>query len=155
MILQARKIKSVTASTSPSSICCKVLGPDAMILVFLILSFKPVFSLTSSLSSRGSLVLLHVLHQSGQFSSVQSFSRVWLFATPWTVACCPSPTAGVYSNSCPSSRWCHPIIPSSAVPFSCPQSFPASGSLQEESALHNRWPKYWSLSFSISPSNEY
>ena len=41
---------------------------------------------------------------------------------------CPSPTPGVYSNSCPSSRWCHPTISSSVVPFSsCFQSFPASG----------------------------
>ena len=43
---------------------------------------------------------------------------------------CPSPTPGVYQNSCPLSRWCHPTISSSVVPFSsCPQSFPASGSL--------------------------
>ena len=42
---------------------------------------------------------------------------------------CPSPTPGSYSNSCPSSRWCHPTISSSVVPFfSCLQSFPASGS---------------------------
>ena len=42
---------------------------------------------------------------------------------------CPSPSLGAYSNSCPSSRWCHPTISSSVVPFSsCPQSFPASGS---------------------------
>ena len=42
---------------------------------------------------------------------------------------CPSPTPGVYPNSCPSSRWCHPAISSSVVPFtSCPQSLPASGS---------------------------
>ena len=41
---------------------------------------------------------------------------------------CPSPTPGVYPNSCPSSRWCHPTISSSVVPFSCLQSFPASGS---------------------------
>ena len=44
---------------------------------------------------------------------------------------CPSPTSGVYSNPCPSSRWCHPTISSSVVPFSsCPQSFPASGFFQ-------------------------
>ena len=44
---------------------------------------------------------------------------------------CPSPTPGVYSNSCPLSRWCHPTISSSVVPFSSHlQSFPASGSLQ-------------------------
>ena len=41
---------------------------------------------------------------------------------------CPSPTPRVHSNSCPSSWWCHPAILSSAVPFSCPQSFTASGS---------------------------
>ena len=44
---------------------------------------------------------------------------------------CPSPTPGVYSNSCPLSQWCHPTISSSVIPFSsCLQSFPASGSLQ-------------------------
>ena len=44
---------------------------------------------------------------------------------------CPSPTPGVYSNSCPLSQWCHPTISSSVIPFSvCSQSFPASGSFQ-------------------------
>ena len=44
---------------------------------------------------------------------------------------CPSPTPGVYSNSWPLSRWCHPTISSSVIPFSsCPQSFPESGSFQ-------------------------
>ena len=41
---------------------------------------------------------------------------------------CPSPTPGAYSNSCPSSQWCHPTISSSIIPFSWLQSFPASGS---------------------------
>ena len=64
---------------------------------------------------------------------------------------CPSLSPWVCSNSCPLSQWCHPTISSSVAPFSsCPPSFPAS-----ESALHIRWPKYWSFSFSISPSNEY
>ena len=66
-----------------------------------------------------------------QFSSIHSLSRVWLFATPWIAArtACPSPTPGVYPNSCPSSRWCHSAISSSVVPFSfCPQSLPASRS---------------------------
>ena len=40
---------------------------------------------------------------------------------------CPSPTPGIYSNSCPLSQWCHPTISSSFIPFSCLQSFPASG----------------------------
>ena len=57
--------------------------------------------------------------------------------------------------ACPLSQWCHPTISSSVVPFSShPQSFPASGSFQM-SALYIRWPKYWSFSFSISPSNEH
>ena len=43
---------------------------------------------------------------------------------------CPSPTPGVYSNSCPLSRWCHPTISSSVIPFSRLQSFPASGYFQ-------------------------
>ena len=52
-----------------------------------------------------------------------------------------------------SSRWCHPTISSSVFPFSsCPQSLPASGSFP---ALHIRWPKYWSFSFSSSSSDEY
>ena len=50
---------------------------------------------------------------------------------------CPSPTPRVYSNSCPSSRWCHPAISSSVVPFSsCPQSLPASGSFQWVNSSH-------------------
>ena len=64
---------------------------------------------------------------------------------------CPSPTPRVYTNSCPLSQWCHPAISSCVIPFSsCLQSFPESGSF-----LHIWWPKYWSFSFSISPSNEY
>ena len=68
------------------------------------------------------------------FSSVQSFSLFRLSATPWTAAVMDSLSI---TNSrsppkpCPSSRWCHPTISSSVVPFSsCPQSFPASGSFQ-------------------------
>ena len=43
---------------------------------------------------------------------------------------CPLPTPRVHPNLCPLSQWCHPAISSSVVPFSCPQSFPASGSFQ-------------------------
>ena len=71
-----------------------------------------------------------------------------------TQASCPSPTPRVYPNSCASSRWCHPAISSSVVPFfSCLQSLPASGSFPM-SQLFMKWPKYWSFSLSISPSNE-
>ena len=54
---------------------------------------------------------------------------LWPHESQHTRPPCPSPTPGVYSNSCPSSRWCHPAISYSVVPFSsCPQSLPASGS---------------------------
>ena len=69
-----------------------------------------------------------------QFSSVQSLSHVWLFAThglQHTRPPCPSPTPRVYSNSYPLSQWCHPTTSYSVIPFSsCLQSFPASGSFQ-------------------------
>ena len=56
---------------------------------------------------------------------------LWPHESQHTRPPCPSPTARVYSNSCPLSQWCHPAISSSVVPFSsCLQSFPASGSFQ-------------------------
>ena len=70
----------------------------------------------------------------------------------------PSPTPRAYSNSCPLCQWCHPAISSSDALFSfCPWSFPASGTfpMSRQSSALIRWPKYWSFSFSISPSSEY
>ena len=61
VILEPRKIKSATVSTVSPSICHEVMGPDAVILVSWMLSFKPLFHSPLSLSSRGSLVLLHFL----------------------------------------------------------------------------------------------
>ena len=76
------------------------------------------------------------------FSSVQ-FSRsvmsdsLWPHELQHTRLPCPSPTPGVYSNSCLSSLWCHPAISSSVVPFSsCPQSLPPSGSFLIVNSLH-------------------
>ena len=65
---------------------------------------------------------------------------------------CPSPTPRVHPNPCPLSWWCHPTISSSVIPFS---SFPSIRAFSNESALHIRWPKYWSFSVNISPSNEH
>ena len=59
------------------------------------------------------------------------------------------------SNSRPLSRWCHPTISSSVIPFSSCLHFPSIRVFSDESVLCIRWPKYWSFSFSISPSNEY
>jgi len=69
---------------------------------------------------------------------------------------CPSTTPGVYPNSCPLSRWwpsnhlilCRPLI-------LLPSIFPSIRVFSNESALRIRWPKYWSFSFNISPSNEH
>ena len=90
-----------------------------------------------------------------QFSSVLSHVWLWPHESQHARPPCPSPTPRVYSNSCPSSQWCHSAISSFVIPFSsCPQALSASGSFPM-SQLGMRWPKYWSFSFSISPSNEH
>ena len=91
------------------------------------------------------------------FRSVQSFTQPCPTLRPQGLQHarlpCPSPTPGSCSNLCPSSRWGYPTISSSIISFfSCLQSFPASES--NETILRTRWPKYWSFSFSISPSKE-
>ena len=68
---------------------------------------------------------------------------------------CPSPTPGVYSNSCPSSRWCHPAISSCCPLLLLPPIPPSIRVFSNESTFRMKWSKYWSLSFSISPSNEH
>ena len=96
-------------------------------------------------------------YDKSQFTSVQSLSHVWLFATPWTTALQASLSI---TNSwsllklisielvMPSNHLilCHP-------PFLPPSIFPSIRVFSNESTCHMRWPKYWSFSFSISPSN--
>ena len=90
-----------------------------------------------------------------QFSPSVLSNFLWPHGLQHARPLCPSPNPGVYSNSCPLSQWYHPTISSSVVPFfSRFQPFSASGSFQM-SVLQIRRPKYWSFSFSISPSNEY
>ena len=92
-----------------------------------------------------------------QFGSVQSLSRVRLFATPWIAACQASlsitnsqssPRLTSIESVMPSSHLilCHPIL-LSPIP-------PSIRVFSIESTLHMRWPKYWSFSFSIIPSRE-
>ena len=94
-----------------------------------------------------------------QFSSVQSLSCVWLFATPWTAARQVSLSITNYWSLLkfmsielvmPSNHLipCRPLL----LP---PSIFPSIRVFSNESVLHIRWPKYWSYSFSISPSNVY
>ena len=91
-------------------------------------------------------------------SSVQSLSHVWLFAAPWTAARQASLSI---TNSQSSLRLTSIklVMPSSHLTLCrplllLPKSLPASGSFPMRT-LHMRWPKYWSFSFSISPSNEH
>ena len=73
----------------------------------------------------------YILWTSVQFSCSVVSDSLQTHELQHTRPPCPSPTPGVYSNSCPSSRWCHPAISSSVIPFSaCPKSLPASGSFQ-------------------------
>ena len=67
---------------------------------------------------------------------------------------CPSSTPTVYPNLCPLNRWCHPTV-SSCRPLLSPSIFLSIRVFSNESVLHIRWPKYWSFSFNICPSNEY
>ena len=100
-----------------------------------------------------------VYSEHSNVQSVPSLSCVWLFATPWTAA------HQAYMSI--TNSWsllklrsiesvmpfnhlilCHPLL-------LLPSIFPSIGVYSSESALHIRWPKYWSFSFSITPSNEY
>ena len=104
------------------------------------------------------MVSVHVYEY--QFSSVQ-FSRSVVsdslqpHGSQHARPPCPSPSPRVHSNSLPSSRWCHPAISSSVVPFSSCFLPPSIRVFSNESTFHMRWPKYWSFSFSIIPSKEH
>ena len=94
------------------------------------------------------------------FSSVQ-FSHSVMSNSLWPHGLqhainCPSPTTRVYSNSWPLSRWCHPTISLSVIPFSSfLQSFPASGSFQMSQLFASSGQSIKSFIFSISLPNEY
>ena len=101
----------------------------------------------------------YLLSTSVQFSSVQSLSRVWLFATPWIVACQASLSSTISRSSLRLTS-IKSVMPSSHLILCCPLLLlppipPSIRVFSNESALLIRWPKYWSFSFSISPSNEH
>ena len=92
-------------------------------------------------------------------SSVQSLSHIQLFATPWTAACQASLSI-TNSQSLLKLMSIQSVMPSNHLILYCrllllPSIFPSIKVFSNESALRIRWPKYWSFSFSISPSNEY
>ena len=92
-------------------------------------------------------------------NSVQSLSHVQLFATPWTAARQASLSI-TSSLSLPKPMSIDLVMPSNHLILCCllflpPSIFPNITVFSDESALHFRWPKYWSFSFNISPSNEH
>ena len=102
---------------------------------------------------------LSQLCECSHFSSVQSLSHVWLFATPWTAACQASLSI-TNSRSLPKLMSIESVMSSSLLILCCPllllpSILPSTGVFSNDSALHIRWPKYWSFSFNMSPSNEY
>ena len=97
-----------------------------------------------------------MVHSVWQFSSDQSLSRVRLFATPWTTACQTSLSI-TNSERLPRLMSIELVMPSNHLIFCCPllllpSVFPSIRVFSNESALCISWPKYWSFSFSISPS---
>ena len=94
-------------------------------------------------------------HVHYQFSHSVVSNSLWSHGLQPTRLSCPSPTLGACSNSCPSRQWCHPTMWSSVTPFSCLQSFPASGSFQMSQLFASGGQSIVAFSFSISPSNEY
>ena len=96
---------------------------DILLLKYLQMAFLAM--LLSERQNEGSRIVCN----SHQFSCSVVSDSLWPHGLQHARPPCPSPTPGVYWNSCPLSRWHHPTISSSIVPFSsCPQSFPASGS---------------------------
>ena len=107
-------------------------------------------------------LLYHIGQTAGlslpQFSSVQWLSHVRLFVTPWTAACQASLSI-TNSQSLLELMSIQSVMPFNHLilhhPLLLPSIFPSIRVFSNESALPMRWPKYWSVSFSISPSNEH
>ena len=99
--------------------------------------------------------LLRAFVSSVQFSCAVVSDSLWPHGLQHARLPCPSPTPGACSNSCPSSWWCHSTISSCCPLLLLPSIFPSIRVFSNESVLCIRWPKCWSFSFSISPSNEY
>ena len=104
----------------------------------------------------GDLPYLGIELDSLQFSSVTQVCPTLCDPMKHVRPPCPLLTPGVYPNLCPLSQWCHLTISSSVVPLLLlPSMFPNIRVFSNESALHIRWPKCWSFSFNMSPSNEH
>ena len=130
-----------------------------VIFLLLIYSFNAVFIHWYYSLKHYQYHQLRFTEQSVQFSSLQSLSRVRLFATPWTAGCQASPSI-TNSLSLPKLMSIESVMPSNHL-ILCypllllPSIFPNIRVFSNESVLCIRWPKHWSFSFNISPSNEH
>ena len=102
------------------------------------------------------MVSFSFLDNSIQFSCSVMSDSLWPHESQHTRPSCPSPTPGVHPNPCPLSWWCHPNHLILCHPlYLLPSIFPSIKVFSNKSALLIGWPKYWSFSFNISPSNEH
>ena len=96
------------------------------------------------------------MNSSVQFNHSVVSNSLWPHEQQYARPPFPSPTPGIHTNPCPLCQWCHPTISCSVVPFLLlPSIFSSIRVSSNESALHIRWPKYWSFNFKIRPSNEH
>ena len=101
-------------------------------------------------------LFLHILTISvSQLSHLVVSDSLWPHGLKHARLPCALPTPGACSDSCRSSWWCHPTTLFCRPFLLLPSAFPSVRVFSIESVLCIRWPKYWSFSFSISPSNEY
>ena len=126
-----------------NTICCEFVEPNN----------KKHFFYPSAKTIKGKEVIIH------RFVVAELLNRVQLFATPWTAACKSSPSFTI-SLSLLKLTSIESVMSSNHHILCCPllllpSIFPSIRIFSNESALRIRWPKYWSFSFSISPSNEY
>ena len=128
-----RRISTLIPIPTPTSFSCRISPP---------------------VSCEGSWKMVTPVFSSVQFSSVQSLSPVWLFVTPWTAA--------LQASLSITSLWSllklmsiKLVIPSKHLILCCSLLLSSIRVFSSESLPHIRWPKYWSFSFSISPSEEY
>ena len=134
---------------------------QARILEWIVISSSRGFS---SLRDRTrvscvSCIVMRIIYHWPTFSSVQSLSRVWFFATPWTVARQASLSITSF-RSLLKLMSIESVMPSNYLILWCPlllmpSIFPSIRVFASESVLLIRWLRYWSFSFSISPSNDY
>ena len=124
--------------------------------MYLPIYFTDFFFANSSIQLNAYVDIIYALIS---FSSVQSLSHVRLFATPWTAEC-QATLSITNSQSLPKLMSIESVMPSNHLIFCrclllLPSIFPSIRVFSNESALCIRWSKYWSFSFSISPSNEH